>query len=75
MTVHGLRHSVASVMIESNVPVPHVAKTLGHASVATTLSIYAHVIDGEAALAAAVQALRPTTASATMRRRAARPKP
>ena len=40
---HDLRHVAASAMIAEGMPVPYIARTLGHASPAITLSTYAHV--------------------------------
>ena len=45
MTVHGLRHTAATLAIRRGVPIPTVSQMLGHASPAITLGIYAHVID------------------------------
>lgn len=42
--VHDLRHTAASLMIESGASVADVATVLGHASSHTTLTIYAHLI-------------------------------
>lgn len=42
--VHDLRHTAASLMIESGATVVDVAAVLGHASSHTTLTIYAHLI-------------------------------
>ena len=42
--IHDLRHTAASLMIESGASVVDVAAVLGHASSHTTLTIYAHLI-------------------------------
>jgi len=42
---HGLRHTHASMLIAAKVPITEIAKRLGHASPATTLSIYAHMFE------------------------------
>jgi integrase len=42
--IHDLRHTTASLMIESGASVVDVAAVLGHASSHTTLTIYAHLI-------------------------------
>ncbi|ULN33405.1 site-specific integrase [Mycolicibacterium smegmatis] len=54
---HGLRHSYASLMIAAGRPPLEVARFMGHAKVATTLGVYAHLYgddhaDAMAALAA-----------------------
>jgi integrase len=41
---HDLRHSAASLLIASGVPITEVAEILGHSSPAVTLAIYAHAI-------------------------------
>lgn len=43
MRLHDLRHSTASVLLESGVPARVVADLLGHSTVAVTLAIYSHV--------------------------------
>jgi integrase len=54
---HCLRHTFATEMLRAGVPVKVVSEMLGHASVATTLRIYAHVL-ADMQEAAAVQAGR-----------------
>jgi integrase len=46
MRFHDLRHSAATLLLDDNVPVRLVSEMLGHSDVATTLRIYAHVIQG-----------------------------
>ncbi len=45
VTLHGLRHTAATFMIKSNVPISTVSGILGHAQISTTLNIYTHVIE------------------------------
>jgi hypothetical protein len=45
VTFHSLRHCHASMLIAQRVPITEIAKRLGHASPATTLSIYAHMFE------------------------------
>ena len=45
VSFHGLRHTHASMLIAAKVPITEIAKRLGHASPATTLSIYAHMFE------------------------------
>ena len=50
--VHGLRHTWATLALESGVHAKVVQERLGHANIATTLDIYSHVVpemDQEAA--------------------------
>lgn len=42
--IHDLRHSHASILLASGVPVTEVSRRLGHSSVNTTLSTYAHCL-------------------------------
>lgn len=43
-TLHDLRHTAASWMLDSGVPIAEVAQILGHSTPSTTLSIYAHAL-------------------------------
>jgi integrase len=45
ISLHSLRHSHATLLIRQNVPIPAIAKRLGHANPATTLRVYAHVYE------------------------------
>ena len=40
---HVIRHSVATQMLRDGVPLAHVSKMLGHASVAITADVYGHL--------------------------------
>lgn len=42
---HDIRHSVATILLESGLPVKIVQERLGHSSPTTTLTIYAHVTE------------------------------
>lgn len=42
INLHGLRHSHASLLIRRGVPLPDIAKRLGHKNAGITLSIYSH---------------------------------
>jgi integrase len=50
---HALRHTHASQLIHHGVPITEIAHRLGHASPATTLSIYAHMFEKDNSRAAA----------------------
>ena len=53
LSVHGLRHTHATIALQAGIPVTVVSKRLGHASVTMTLNVYAHCLKGaEADLAA-----------------------
>lgn len=43
ITVHGLRHSCASLLFAAGVDIKVVQKILGHAHIETTMNIYTHV--------------------------------
>jgi integrase len=44
MKFHGLRHSAATLLLSSGVPVQVVAQRLGHAQTSMTLDVYAHAL-------------------------------
>jgi integrase len=50
---HDLRHSHATLLLEGHAPVHLVSARLGHQSAVVTLTVYAHVIPGGQADAAA----------------------
>lgn len=50
--IHDLRHSLATTWLAHGIPVQVVAERLGHASIAITLSLYAHVLPNQQAQAA-----------------------
>lgn len=43
ITVHGLRHTCASMLIQSGIPIAEVSAHLGHASIDITLRTYTHL--------------------------------
>jgi integrase len=47
ITVHGLRHTCATLTLLAGVPAHVVQERLGHANVEMTLSIYSHVLPGQ----------------------------
>lgn len=51
---HGLRHSCASLLLATGLPVRDVSELLGHSDVRLTLSTYAHVLEGNRAKVAGV---------------------
>jgi integrase len=44
LTVHGLRHSAASLMIAGGADISTVSKIRGHSTIAVTADIYAHMV-------------------------------
>ncbi|HEY5575356.1 MAG TPA: tyrosine-type recombinase/integrase [Clostridiaceae bacterium] len=44
VSLHGLRHTSATLMIGQNVDIATVSKRLGHADISTTLNIYPHAL-------------------------------
>lgn len=60
ISIHGLRHTNASIMISNGVPITTTAKRLGHSTSATTSKIYAHAIaSADAATAQVIQSVLP----------------
>ena len=53
-SLHTVRHSHASLLLERGVDIATVSERLGHSSVATTAAIYAHAIRGKDRAAAQV---------------------
>ena len=51
LTYHQLRHSAASLLLYQKAPIPEVSQYLGHANLSITLSISAHIVDGDDGLA------------------------
>jgi integrase len=51
--LHDLRHTDATLLLAAGIPVKVVSERLGHASATITLGIYAHVMPGMQAQAAA----------------------
>ena len=45
ITWHQMRHSAATMLLESGVPIGNVSKQLGHASSVVTAMVYSHVTD------------------------------
>lgn len=49
VTVHGLRHTFASMLNSEQVDIARISAELGHSSITTTLSVYTHVFGGASA--------------------------
>lgn len=47
MTLHDLRHTAASIMVQSGANIKAVQRQLGHASAAMTLDTYADLFDSD----------------------------
>ena len=45
ITLHGLRHTTATLLIANNVDYKTVSTMLGHSNTSTTLNIYTHAVD------------------------------
>lgn len=45
VTMHGLRHLHASLLLEGGVSIAQVSKRMGHATPAITLAVYSHVVN------------------------------
>lgn len=60
ISIHGLRHTNASLMISNGIPITTTAKRLGHSTSATTSKVYAHAIkSADAMTAEIIQSLLP----------------
>ncbi len=46
VSVHNLRHTYATMMIENGVPIKYVSEALGHTNIKTTLAVYTHTVKG-----------------------------
>lgn len=44
ISVHGLRHTHASILMSEGVTLPSISKRLGHSSMETTQRVYLHLI-------------------------------
>lgn len=56
LTLHGCRHSHATLLLERGVPLTTVSERLGHSSVSITGDIYAHVSEHPQAVVSGVMA-------------------
>lgn len=45
ITVHGIRHTMTSLMIENGINIKVISKHLGHCSISITADIYGHIFD------------------------------
>jgi len=52
ITLHGLRHTHVTLLLSSGVPIKTVSTRVGHSSPTVTMTIYAHVLDGDDDVAA-----------------------
>ena len=69
LTPHGLRHQYATAAREAGVEMGVISKNMGHASVATTMDIYSHVLPDmqEKAALAIDTALAPISEASELR--------
>jgi integrase len=51
ITFHQLRHTSATLLLDSGINITALSKRLGHAKTSTTLNIYAHALKGADAAA------------------------
>ena len=47
ITLHGLRHTHASLLLKHGVPIQYVSQRLGHENIQITYRIYAHFLPGD----------------------------
>lgn len=52
ITLHGLRHTSATLLISQNIDVKTVSHRLGHSETSTTMNIYAHALEKQDRIAA-----------------------
>lgn len=52
ITLHGLRHTSATLLISQNIDVKTVSHRLGHSETSTTLDIYTHALEKQDQVAA-----------------------
>ena len=45
ISIHGLRHTHASILLYKGISIHSISKRLGHSEVSTTQDVYAHIID------------------------------
>lgn len=43
-SIHSLRHTFVSLMINNNIPIPLVADMVGHTNISTTMKVYTHLL-------------------------------
>ena len=55
-SVHGLRHTWATLALRAGVPIKVVSQRIGHADPAVTMQVYAHALEGDDATAAEITA-------------------
>jgi hypothetical protein len=55
-SAHWLRHFYGAALLSAGVPIPQVAKQMGHASPQVTLKVYAYALEGDAHLGRAAVA-------------------
>lgn len=72
ITLHGLRHTFASVASNARVPMYQISRAMGHSSPSTTQRVYTHLFepthgDVLAAVAAAIRGEQPKTRKKTAR--------
>ena len=46
MTLHGLRHAHASILLKEGINPKIVSERLGHSTIATTMDVYSHIMPG-----------------------------
>jgi integrase len=57
ISLHSLRHTHASELIQSGVDILTISRRLGHSSAAITLGVYGHLISSKDGAADAVEAM------------------
>lgn len=57
ITMHGLRHMFATILIEQGVSLEKISKLMGHKSVATTFEIYCGIMEAKKEIAKTIDSV------------------
>lgn len=57
ITMHGLRHMFATILIEQSVSLEKISKLMGHKSVATTFEIYCGIMEAKKEIAKTIDSV------------------
>lgn len=57
ITMHGLRHMLATILIEQGVSLEKISKLMGHKSVATTFEIYCEIMEAKKEIAKTIDSV------------------
>ncbi len=70
ITMHGLRHMFATILIEQNVPLEKISKLMGHKSTSTTFVVYCGVMEAQQKISQVIgESMDPAIGAAKVYRR------